>query len=231
VSSGPLLGTGLLAIWNGMERGFEAEFVRWHAREHIPERLSVPGFLRARRYFALEGEPFYFNFYEVSRPEVLVSPPYLDRLNNPSEWTRRVIPHFNSVSRTLCRVPHSVGFGVAGTIGTLRLEAEAGALRSIADAVAGSADVSAVHLLERVEATVEGSAESAMRSSPDQSSRTIVLVEGADRANLKAVLETLASDDAVAAACGARPSHRGLYQLDFLMERARHPDGTGWERD
>ncbi len=28
----PLLGKGVLAIWNGVAPGYEAEFLEWHAR-------------------------------------------------------------------------------------------------------------------------------------------------------------------------------------------------------
>ena len=41
-----LLGTGVLAIWNGIAASAEDEFVDWHVREHIPERVGLPGFLR-----------------------------------------------------------------------------------------------------------------------------------------------------------------------------------------
>ena len=61
----PLLGSGVLAIWNGVAPGYEAEFVEWHVKEHIPERVGVPGFLRGRRYVAVDGAPAYFNFYET----------------------------------------------------------------------------------------------------------------------------------------------------------------------
>ena len=40
-----LLGTGVLAIWNGIDPDAEREFVRWHVEEHIPERVGLPGFL------------------------------------------------------------------------------------------------------------------------------------------------------------------------------------------
>ena len=60
-----LAGQGVLAIWNGIEDEAEADFVAWHVREHIPERVAVPGFLRGRRYVAVAGAPKYFNFYEL----------------------------------------------------------------------------------------------------------------------------------------------------------------------
>ena len=212
------LGSGVLAIWNGIESEFEAEFLRWHVGEHIPERLSIPGFLRARRYVVLEGQPAYFNFYEVAKPEVLSSEPYLARLNDPSQWSRRVVPHFTDTSRSLCRVVESRGDGVAGAVFAIRVEAPAQALLPLLDPLADSPDTSGVHLLERFEAPTSATAESAMRSRPDEASQTILLVEGPSPALLAAALGELAADVTFERACGTTPAHRGLYQLDFLMD-------------
>lgn len=57
----PRIGQGVLAIWNGIAPEAEAEFVAWHVREHIPERVGLPGFLRGRRYVGdAEAHPRYF---------------------------------------------------------------------------------------------------------------------------------------------------------------------------
>ena len=42
-----LLGQAVLAFWHDVAPGGEAEFDQWHLREHIPERLAVPGFPRS----------------------------------------------------------------------------------------------------------------------------------------------------------------------------------------
>ena len=97
-----LAGKGVLAIWNGIAEEAESEFLSWHVREHIPERVAVPGFLKARRYVAVRGVPKYFNFYETETPADLGSPAYLARLNAPSDWTKRVVRHFSDTSRTAC---------------------------------------------------------------------------------------------------------------------------------
>ena len=52
----PLLGSGVLAIWNGIDPEAEAEFVEWHVREHIPERVArkaIRGHRRRARLFQL----------------------------------------------------------------------------------------------------------------------------------------------------------------------------------
>jgi hypothetical protein len=95
---------GILAIWNDCPAGREAEFEAWFQGEHLAERLAVPGFLFGRRHEAISGSSGYFNFYLTESPDVLFSPAYLDRLNNPTPLTRKVMSEiFINVNRTICR--------------------------------------------------------------------------------------------------------------------------------
>jgi hypothetical protein len=43
---------GILAIWNDVRTGDEAEFEAWFQGEHLVERLAVTGFLFGRRHQA-----------------------------------------------------------------------------------------------------------------------------------------------------------------------------------
>ena len=54
---------GILAIFNNVAPGREAEFEEWFQHEHLAERIAVPGFLIGRRHEAISGQPRYFNFY------------------------------------------------------------------------------------------------------------------------------------------------------------------------
>ncbi len=94
---------GILAIWNGCAPEGEAEYEHWYMREHFPERVGVPGFRFGRRYEALSAALKYFTFYETESPEVLASTAYIARLGNPTAWTRRVMPSFRDMNRTICR--------------------------------------------------------------------------------------------------------------------------------
>lgn len=103
-------GTGILAIWNNCAAGHEAEYERWYQTEHLRERLSVPGFLRGRRYEAVNGKPTYFTYYEVESPEVLQSDFYVQRINNPTPMTERTMSGIlTDMSRTVCRRAHCIG--------------------------------------------------------------------------------------------------------------------------
>jgi hypothetical protein len=116
-----LAGKGVVAIWNDIAPEGRADFYEWHDREHMPERVGIRGFLRGRRYIAVHGTPEYFTLYETESEAVLTGKDYLERLNNPTPWTAKVVPsYFRNTSRGVCRVEHSSGVGQGGYILTLR---------------------------------------------------------------------------------------------------------------
>jgi hypothetical protein len=101
---------GILAIFNNVTPGREAEFEEWFQREHLHERLAVPGFLLGRRHEAVEGEPRYFNFYVTRSVDVLKSAEYRNRLNDPTPLTRTVMSQiFKDMIRTVCEQTFRAG--------------------------------------------------------------------------------------------------------------------------
>jgi hypothetical protein len=94
---------GILAIFNNVAPGREAEFEEWFQHEHLRERLAIPGFLLGRRHEAVAGEPRYFNFYVTQSADVLTSAAYLTRLDQPTPMTRVVMAEiFKDMIRTVC---------------------------------------------------------------------------------------------------------------------------------
>lgn len=95
---------GILAIFHDCRAGREDEFNAWLQGEHMHERLAVPGFLFGRRHQAISGSAGYFMFYLVESPEVLTSKPYLERLDNPTPMTKRIMSEvYLNMNRTVCR--------------------------------------------------------------------------------------------------------------------------------
>ena len=94
---------GILAIWHDVDAEIGDDYERWYFREHLPERVGVPGFLAGRRYEAVSGRPRFLTCYEGRSPEVFVSKPYYDRLNDPTPWTTEVLRRFRDTNRTVCR--------------------------------------------------------------------------------------------------------------------------------
>jgi hypothetical protein len=84
---------GLLLVMIDVDPEHEEEFNRWYNEEHLPERLSCPGFLSGRRFIALEGGPKYLALYDLESPEVLQADAY-QKIFGPSDWTKRISKHF-----------------------------------------------------------------------------------------------------------------------------------------
>ncbi|MDP3323840.1 MAG: hypothetical protein Q8S71_09885, partial [Hydrogenophaga sp.] len=82
----PLLGSAAMLLSFDIEADAIEEHDRWHTHEHLPVRLSIPGFRRGTRWGASEGEPRYMVLCEVDRLDTLASEAYLARLNNPMPW-------------------------------------------------------------------------------------------------------------------------------------------------
>jgi hypothetical protein len=221
-----LAGEAVVAIWNGIRPEARQEFYEWHCREHMPERVAVPGFRRGRRLIAERGRPEWFTLYEVDHPETLDGPDYLARLNAPTEWTRRVVPSFTDVTRSLCRVMFSTGTGVGGYMATLRCdpapERSDQIERHLLDFVAGAGDRPGIygsHLcrLER-EASLIPTEEKKSRSDPTLVAEYVLMIEAALSDPLNDVLaQDLARERIIAAGASPdAPLEVGLYRLEFL---------------
>ena len=79
------IGKALLVVFMEPDGEDEEKFNRWYNRSHVPERVSVPGILGARRYELCEGEGAfkYLAIYELEDEGVLHGEAYL-KLRNDS---------------------------------------------------------------------------------------------------------------------------------------------------
>src|SRR5256886_12079346 len=95
----PLLGKAAILLSFDVVEDAIPEHDDWHTHEHLPERLCIPGFVRGTRWVSLAGKPRYFVMYEVDQLATLQSEAYLERLNNPSPWTSKMMPNYRSMTR------------------------------------------------------------------------------------------------------------------------------------
>ena len=224
-----MAGEGVLAFWHDVAPGGDGEFDQWHLREHIPERLAVPGFLRARRYATLGAPPRYFYFYETESLDTLQSPAYLARLADPTPWTRRSMPLVRNNIRTACRVVATWGSAVGGVVATLQLGPRPGheeELRSwlVTTALPAAAEhpgIVASHLLEGDAgvSTAAKSDEKKLLATPDALVRWVVLVEGIDAAAIEGTCRDLLSAEALARRGAADSVTLGQYRLQLVLGR------------
>jgi hypothetical protein len=220
-----LAGEGVVAIWNDIVPEARADFYEWHDREHMPERVGIPGFRRGRRYIALDGSPEYFTLYETDSPQVLSGSDYLARLDSPTPWTRRAVTGFRNVSRSLCRVALSLGTGQGGLLVTWRYDVAEGReedqrrllAQEVLPALVDRPGVCGAHLCiaDRAASGIE-TAEKKARADATLVPGWVVMVEGAtERIALEAACRDALPDARLAAAGALAPTQRGLYQLQY----------------
>jgi hypothetical protein len=118
-----LTGSAFLALFNDFDPARDDEYNEWHSREHVPERLTIPGIARARRYVGRGEERYtYFTLYEVASAQTLLSEPYQHLLSNPTPWSRTMRPSFREFLRIPCRTLSSCSDGIAGHLGVFVLQ-------------------------------------------------------------------------------------------------------------
>jgi len=182
-----LTGEVVLALWNGVEPSRAREYDAWHTREHVPERVAVPGMLGARRYVKVAGPlPAYLTLYSLETIEVLRSEPYRVLLDKPSSWSRAMRPSLRDFLRIPCKRLMSGGGGLGGiTAACLLDENELSAIsaKSGLQSLLEKQRIIAVHVLVRDPSVPDvpfqlGSAK------PNFASAGALLIEGYDSTEL-----------------------------------------------
>jgi len=182
----------LLCVMNDIAPACDRrDYEAWYQRDHVPDRLGIPGFLSARRYRRLNGPRAEFlTFYETATPQVLCSAPYLKRLAEPTDWTARIMAHFRTMSRSICRV--TLDEGQAGAGGLLALiaqqDAPAPGLEAQLSAMLEQPGVTRVRLWRADPTVTVPSPEEKLRPGGDASFAIIMVTEGTNAEMIQAAL-------------------------------------------
>jgi len=98
---------GLLLTMTEPPPQMEEEFNAWYDTEHLPERLSIPGFSSARRWVdpqAPAGTGKYLATYELEDPQALETPEYLAHIGEHfTPWSKRCLSRCVLFRRWACR--------------------------------------------------------------------------------------------------------------------------------
>jgi hypothetical protein len=116
-----LRGSGALVLWLDVAPELDRETDGWYIDEHMPERIDVGGYLRARRYVAIEGAPAYLTLFEAQTPAALASEGYLRLVGRITAQSQRIRAGFSNVVRDTFAVRQSLGRGIGTVVASLRL--------------------------------------------------------------------------------------------------------------
>jgi hypothetical protein len=230
-----MLGAAAVAIWCDVAFDVKDEYDDWHAHEHMPERLSIPGFLRGTRWVSTDGRNAYCMLYEAQEEATVTAGRYLERLNDPTPWSRKMMAHHRNMVRSLCRVRASFGAGLGQFLLSVRCspepqeraQLEAWLCTELLPGIPARKGCVTANFLQDIPTKGgEPTAEQKLRGG-DAAADWIVLVGGYSSDALEATMATELSEGNLVAH-GARPgSTARCYGLACLMTAADVRRGQG----
>lgn len=120
-----------LALWNSISSPqLQPEYDTWHAFEHVPERVGLPGFIEARRYRSHDEEssvqpPRYFTCYWLASIEALATAQYREVFTHPTPWSTRMRSELRDFLRLPCSLSGAYGQSTATQLATVHFRGDA----------------------------------------------------------------------------------------------------------
>jgi hypothetical protein len=207
---------GFLVVLSDVKYEYERDYLEWLTTEHAQERLAIPGFLGVRIFRRqLPGAYRYFIWYRLENSDIVDSPAYLERLNHPTPWSRRIMPRLENFARGGGVVAASEGNSAGEVIQVAELKDASGVENVLASLVKSEPGIAAVQLLvtDEQKSSVRTS-ERALRSG-DSGFAGLLVIESSDSRALERVRTRLAPS-------GTQVSGsliNGVYRQVFSLER------------
>jgi hypothetical protein len=131
--SAPDVKRALLLVWTDIPTNVETEFNDWYNREHLRERVEVPGFIRGRRFAAISAAPKYLALYEAQSAEVMRSEAYLRLKRTRDARSMQFVPLFRNTIKATCDIVSHAGAGEGAFLVLLPITADPERLGSFRD--------------------------------------------------------------------------------------------------
>lgn len=138
---------GQLFVWTDIDPAHEADFNAWYDREHMEERVAIPGMSWARRYRArADGVRRYLAIYRTESLVTFRSDAYRAAFTRQTDWSNRNFARMTNTQRRVMAVAAEAGFGAGGAVALFELDPAADT-QAAAAALAACADVLRVQIL------------------------------------------------------------------------------------
>jgi hypothetical protein len=117
---------GFLAIWCEIGADDLDDYRAWLTREHIADRIFLPGFLGMRLFASPGNECAHFFLYLAEGLHVFSGEGYRKVLDSPSPWTKRLMPRFGAFDRAIGEQAIKIGLGFGSHVAVARVRTDAG---------------------------------------------------------------------------------------------------------
>jgi hypothetical protein len=119
--SGTIQIPGQLVVWTDIDPAHDGDFNRWYDREHMAERMGIPGFVWARRYRAVSGSRPYLALYRTETLAVFHSAVYQQAFQHQTSWSLTNFSRMRNNIRRVGTVDFEIGAGTGGALGLVHL--------------------------------------------------------------------------------------------------------------
>ncbi|ATF87623.1 DUF4286 family protein [Burkholderia gladioli] len=117
MSEQPTQRPGQLCIWTDTDPRTEDDFNAWYDREHMQERVAIPGFSHARRFLASDGATRrYLALYETVSLDVFRGEAYRQAFAQQTEWSLRSFERMRDNQRRVGELAFAAGAGEGGRL-------------------------------------------------------------------------------------------------------------------
>ncbi|MDN7605664.1 hypothetical protein QZM28_02975 [Burkholderia multivorans] len=194
----PSLPHGQLCVWTDIDPAHEADFNAWYDREHMQERVAIPGFTHARRFRATDRGPRkYLALYVTDTLDVFRGDAYRRAFAQQTAWSLANFERMTGTQRRVGELTIEAGDGEGAHLALFVLPPEridVAQLRARFDAALREPGVHAARLFRTVpELSAPIGADAAARPAAD----ALALIEGSDAAAARRVAVALAGHDEV----------------------------------
>lgn len=92
---------GMLFVASDIDAVHELEFNRWYDEEHLPDRASMAGVIKATRFKSPSDFPKYLALYWAEGISAFDCPEYAHAFKYQSVWSKKILPLMQNPTRRI----------------------------------------------------------------------------------------------------------------------------------
>ncbi|MBP0599219.1 hypothetical protein J8I26_13950 [Herbaspirillum sp. LeCh32-8] len=112
---------GILFVWTDVDPAHEQDFNQWYDREHVQERVALPGFVSGVRYRSEHGPRRYLGLYRTTSLDAFKTPAYFQAFRHQTPWSVANLARMHNPMRRVCTISAETGAGRGAWLAVLRL--------------------------------------------------------------------------------------------------------------